>query len=239
LIAKEELFIMDTSAAQSYRTESRINRIRAWIINHDDSWLFITLYIGLAVVLSIWISLFWLVVVVAVHFAFEIIRQRENYTNWRAVVSESLWELKLDIALVLFALAVSLYMELALGVVGLRGAARIASTAQAGLRGSARFAAWQKLIRGLLLSVDDAAQVARVVAGKNNTRIANAMEVKPPLQKTLLSRNRWIGPWAHGDWIAIGMGIVCFSLLVAAPFLTEHTFSSAIAALAAELHPFP
>ena len=107
--------------------------IRNWIINHDDSWLFIIGYIGLAVVLSIWISLFWLVAVVAVHFLFEIVRQHTIHDSWTTIISESLWELKLDIALVLFALVVSLYMDVVLGVAGLQGAARAgASAAQGG-----------------------------------------------------------------------------------------------------------
>ena len=51
-------------------------RLRDWVLNHDDSWIFIILYVGLAVVLSLWISLFWLLVVVAGHFVLEWIRQR-------------------------------------------------------------------------------------------------------------------------------------------------------------------
>jgi hypothetical protein len=37
----------------------------AWILQHDDRWSFIALYVSLAVVLSMWISLFWLVALVA------------------------------------------------------------------------------------------------------------------------------------------------------------------------------
>lgn len=219
--------------------ENRLEALRRWIINHDDSWLFIVLYIGLAVALSIWISLFWLVAVVAVHFAFEIVRQKDSFSNWAAVVGEALWELKLDIALVLFALAVSLYMEMALGLAGLQGAARIGSAAQAGMRGGARFAAWQRVLRGFLLSVDDAAQVARAAAGrKKDGGAANGADTESS-QKKELNRIGWVGPWARGDWVALGMGIVCLLLLASAPFLTDHTFSSTISALAAELHPFP
>ncbi len=45
--------------------------LRRWLVMHDDQWTFIVPYIGLAVLLSALISLFWLVVVVAVHFALE------------------------------------------------------------------------------------------------------------------------------------------------------------------------
>jgi hypothetical protein len=210
--------------------------IRRWIINHDDSWLFIISYIGLAVVLSIWISLFWLVAVVAVHFAFEIVRQKATYHQWTTIISQALWELKLDIALVLFALVVSLYMEVVLGVVGLQGAARAGAAAQASLRGGARFAAWQRIIRGVLLSVDDAAQVARVAAGKGN---GAADEAEETAVTPTSPGGSWIGLWGRGDRIAIGLGIVCLLLLVLSPYLTDHTFHSAFVTLAAELHPYP
>ncbi|HRQ23643.1 MAG TPA: hypothetical protein PLF42_09490 [Anaerolineales bacterium] len=222
---------MDTTKTTSAQAGNRLASFRTWVVNHDDSWLFIVLYIGLAVVLSIWISLFWLVAVVAVHFGFEVVRQYDKFSDWGMVVRESLWELKLDIALVLFALVVSLYMELALGVAGLQGAARIGG---AGVRGGARFAAWQRIIRGLLLSVDDAAQVARVAVGKNKKS-----EEEGQAPKVEITDSSWAGTWKHGDWIAIGLGVVCFLLIASTPLLTDHTYPSTFAALAAELHPFP
>jgi hypothetical protein len=236
---KENQIVMDTPNTQTTQSESRLTSLHDWIVKHDEKRLFIVLYIGLAVVLSIWISLFWLVAVVAVHFGFEIIRQRAAYTDWGSVISEALWELKLDIALVLFALVVSLYMELALGVAGLQGAARIGSATQAGMRGGARFAAWQRIIRGVLLSVDDAAQVARVAAGKGKGGEEKNEEEAEQVEGMNSNRGSWLAPWSRGDWIAVGMGVVCFLLLASAPLITDHTFPSAISALAAELHPFP
>lgn len=206
--------------------------IRNWIINHDDSWLFIIGYIGLAVVLSIWISLFWLVAVVAVHFLFEIVRQHTIHDSWTTIFSESLWELKLDIALVLFALVVSLYMDVVLGVAGLQGAARAGASAA---QGGARFAAWQRIIRGVLLSVDDAAQVARVAVGKGNV---DEKEAETAVAPTSLWGS-WAGQWGKGDWIAMGMGVICLLLIAIAPYLTDHSFHSAFFTLVAELHPYP
>jgi hypothetical protein len=131
-----------------------LDPVRAWIVEHDQSRVFLVLYIGLAVVLSLWISLFWLVAVVGAHLVLELIRQSHLQIGARRIVLESAWELKLDVALVLFALALSLYMETVLGVVGLQGAARLGSASRA----AARFASWERVLRGVALSADDAAQ---------------------------------------------------------------------------------
>ncbi len=219
-------------------SNGRLEAVHEWIVNHDESWLFVVLYIGLAVVLSIWISLFWLVAVVLVHFIFELIRQRRLFASRRRIWGEALWELKLDIALVLFALVVSLYMDLALGVVGLQSAARAGSAAQAGLRGGARFAAWQRLIRGVMLSVDDVAQVARVVArGKANDQPTDDSGDEPEAGGAVVPS--WRQNWGKGDWIAVGMALVCLALLLITPLITEHTPVSTLIALVTELHPYP
>jgi hypothetical protein len=139
-----------------------------WILQHDDRWSFIALYVALAVVLSMWISLFWLVALVGVHFAFECVRQSAAGARGRDIASLAAWEVKLDVALVLFALALSVYMEVALGLLGLQAVARAGAAANASVRAGTRVLAWERAIRGVLLSADDAAQVARVVARRSN-----------------------------------------------------------------------
>jgi hypothetical protein len=199
--------------------------VREWIINHDESWLFTLTYVGLAVVLSIWISLFWLVVVVAMHFLLEWIRQSHFSTEPGEVFLRSVWELKLDIALVLFALALTAYMEVVLGVAGLGGAARL------GLQGGARFAGWSRVLKGVLLSLDDAAQIGRAVLMRSSSQ---SDEDVPPV-----TESPWRRRWSVGDHIAIWLGAACLLLLAAAPALTLHTYPSLWAALLAELHPLP
>jgi len=159
-------------------------RLRVWILNHDDSWIFITLYVGLAVVLSLWISLFWLLVVVAGHFVLEWIRQR--HARDAGVLPEVFWELKLDIALILFALVLTLYLEVVFGVLGLQAAGRAGAIARVGARSGSRFAAWERTLRGLLLSADDAAQIAaramtmRRASNPGGARAAAAAAVAEP-----------------------------------------------------------
>lgn len=203
----------------------RIGPFRRWIIEHDESWIFLTLYIGLAVVLSIWISLFWLAVVVTVHGAFEYVRQRHNERHWPLVHARVAWELKLDIALVIFALALAVYMEVIFGLAGLGSAAR---AAQAG----ARFAVWERSIRGVLLTLDDAAQVMRAWLMQGRPAPANAAE-------SVAAGEHRRGPWGWSDRISLGFGVLCLTLLFLAPLLTQHDTAGVMSILLQELHPFP
>jgi hypothetical protein len=201
-----------------------------WIAEHDDRWLFTLLYVGLAVVLSIWISLFWLVAVVAAHGLLEAWALRRR--GWQGpIAGKVLWHLKLDLTLILFALWLGLYLQTLFGLAGLGAMAR--TGAQAG----ARFVAWQRALRGTLLTLDDAAQVARAVAARrsrngNGNKNGNgdgseAVSEPPPAG---LSR---------GDTLTLVAGALFLLLILAAPWLTEHDAASALAAMAMDLHPWP
>jgi hypothetical protein len=135
--------------------------LRDFIANHDDRWLFVILYIGLAVVLSIALSLFWLVAVAGLHFALEYLRQGEYRTRTLDIATHALWEIKLDIALVLLALAMALYMDVVMGLLGLQSAARATAASRVGMR-AARFAAWQRNLRAVVLLADDIARVIQI-----------------------------------------------------------------------------
>lgn len=208
-----------------------------WVLNHDDSRLFAVLYIGLALVLSITLGLFWLVAVVALHGVLEILRQRRLHRWWPGVLSRVLWELKLDLGLILFAFVVTLYMDVVLGMAGVNAAVR------AGARGGARLLAWQRGLRAALLSVDDAAQVVRMVAGRK----------KPPQQQSDHDAGAvglaalgvtspfggWAERWNSGDRFAVGFGLACLALILAAPWLTGEPATAVWRQVVAELQPFP
>ncbi len=125
---------------------TRWARAKAWIIDHDDSKLFLVLYVGLAVVLSLWISLFWLVAVVAVHGLLEWIRQHHLDKKLAGVVARVMWEIKLDIALILFAMALDVYLDFILGLAGLQAVARGGQAAARG--GQAATRGGQAAVRG-------------------------------------------------------------------------------------------
>lgn len=217
-----------TTASPSDPLSKRRGALRQWIIDHDDSWLFVIAYIGLAVVLSIWISLFWLVAVVAAHGVLEWVRHRHFDPQPSGVFVRVLWELKLDIALVILALVVTVYMEFILGIAGLSGAARV------GLSSGARFAGWQRVIRGVLLSVDDAAQLGRA-AVKGNASDAN--DAQPLVAGSIWGG--WVGRWSLGDWISLSLTVLGITLLILCPWLTDHNFTTMSHEMLLELHPLP
>jgi hypothetical protein len=217
----------------------RRSAVHDWIVRHDDSRLFIVLYIGLALVLSIAISLFWLVALVALHLAFEYVRFRHAGLAPLRAVAAGTWELKLDLVLVLFALALTLYMDVVMGVLGLQAAGRAGAAAQTGLRGI-RFAAWEKVIRGIFLSADDAVQGVRAMTVLRRrpagAPTAAEAETAPAPARAAEAGGRG---WTTGDYLVIGLGIACVGLILAAPWMGHEGWGSVVSALTAELHPFP
>jgi len=222
-----------------------VGALRQWILEHDERWLFILAYVGLAVVLSLWISLFWLAAVVAGHGALEWVRQSHFDPDPRGIAARVLWELRLDLALILFALALAAYLELVLGLAGLGSAAKAASA-------GARAGAWARGVRGALLSLDDAAQIVRGVSLRRRAREGCVPE--PPaadLPSRALARtgpgeggaplplNPWRSRWPRSSRITVAFGGTCALLLVLAPLLTTHDYPSLGALLCAELHPWP
>jgi hypothetical protein len=124
-------------------TADRWERLGEWVRHHDESWIFVAIYIGLAVGLSVFVSLFWLVVVGAFHLTLELMRQSWYRETWTSTVLHAWWEIKMDVGLILLALTLVLYLEVVLGLLGLQSAARAAAAtraAHAGARGASRAA---------------------------------------------------------------------------------------------------
>lgn len=178
-------------------------------------------------VLTMVLSIFWLVAVVAAHAALEwFALGRQGVRDHRA--GRVLWHLKLDIGLTLVALWLGLYLDTLFGMAGLGAAAR------AGAQTTARFIAWQRTIRGVLMTVDEAAHVVKAVAMRKRGKVSNAPEAAAPDP-----RPPWRLPWSRGDKFAVFFTLTWAVLILLAPVLTDHTVSSALSVLAADLHPWP
>jgi hypothetical protein len=215
---------------------------RDWIREHDERWTFVVLYLGLAVGLSVFISLFWLLVVAGLHFALEWGRQSHYRAGRAEVLGHALWEIKLDIGLVLLALTLVLYIDIVLGLLGLQSAARAAAVTRAGARIGSRAAAWERNIRTFLLTVDEMARVGYAAwLLKRRQAAGEAVERAPePVPETPVGPgDGWRGRWGIGDRIGLLLVASGVLLLLVAPLLTAHDWSSAAATIFAELHPFP
>lgn len=225
----------------------RSDAFRDWVRYHDERWSFVLLYLGLAVGLSVFVSLFWLLVVAGLHFALECGRQAHHREGRMEVLTQALWEIKLDVGLVLLALTLVLYIDVVLGLLGIQSAARAAAVTRAGARIGSRAAAWERNIRTFLLTVDELARLVyaavMVRKGDRGAAIAGAKHrhspgepvVEPPMATPGLG---WRGGWGMGDRVGlllVGSGVV---LLIAAPLLTPHDWGTAAAAIMAELTPF-
>ena len=218
------------------------DKIHHYVLTHDNRWSFILAYVTLAVTLAIVLNLFWLAVVVAGHGIFEWVKQGAVVRDRIAKGFRVLWELKFDIGLVLFGLALEVYIGVILGIAGL------GATARAGVEAGSRAAMWQSVLRGTLLSVDDAAQVVRMAGGKGEGGEDGTLEVveqaeddKYPIDGPTDLKGR-LGPWVDdyvlGDWLSIGFGVVCLLLIVIGPYVTPHDWASMMYALADEMHPW-
>lgn len=200
-----------------------LNTIKTWIINHDDKKLFVVLYISLAVILSIWLGLFWLCVVVGVHYLFEVIIQLDRKLPVHRALALGVWEVKLDIFLIILALLVSIYMDVILGAAGLSAGARTAATA------GARFAAWQRVIRVIALSVDDLAQAVRGFLPRRKT--VGSQEGQPA-EATVAP-----GLLTKGDYATLTFGALCLFFLFAAPLFTDYTMADVFQIVLDDLRP--
>jgi hypothetical protein len=246
--------VEQTLVEEATSTRSAANGpVTQWILTHDDQRLFTWLYIGLALVLSITLGLFWLVAVVAVHGGLEMFRQRYIDPRWPGVIARTLWELKLDLSLIIFAFVVTLYIDVIFGFAGVGAGVR--TLAKAGARGGSKLAAWQKVLRSALLSLDDAAQVARAALSSKSADpaatlssdsaqngLASSGATVPTAQNepTLTSQwGAWAGQWSLGDRISLSFGSLCLLLILLAPLITGTSATDVIATIFGELHPFP
>ncbi len=174
------------------------------------------------------ISLFWLVAVVAAHGLLEWFALARNGVTDRRL-GRILWHLKLDLGLVLVALCLGLYIELLFGLAGLGAAART------GAQTAARAVAWQRTIRGVLMTADEAALVVKAAVSRNGVTgkqrpTPDAPDPRPPWQ---------IRPWSRGDKFAITFTLTCLVLILLTPVLTHHDVGSMLDVLALDLHPWP
>lgn len=212
--------------SSGFANRRRLVRGRRWLLEHDHRATFTILYISLALVLSMAISMFWLAAVVAAHGVIEYWSLGKTGVNSHRL-GRTLWHVKLDIVLLLAALALGLYIDVLFGIAGLSAAART------GAQATARFVAWQRTIRGVLLTADEAALAAKAAfgrGGKGGHDSAPRRQHTPP---------PWRQRWKTGDYLTVGSGVLLLALIFLSPVITDHTVVEALLILAHDLHPWP
>jgi hypothetical protein len=202
--------------------------IGQWCDDHDERNSFVFSYILLSVVLSLMAGLFWLGVLVGVHFALELYRNRRLAVRSR--LAHATFGIKLDVTLVLLALALSLYADLLFAALGLRAVPRAGSAVG---RFSGRIPSLRRIMRAALLVTDEVVRVAAFFAASRG--IAAAGSKRAPVWRP---HSPWAERWSMGTRLVMALGTIALFLLIAAPWLSGNGVQETLNILGHELSPF-
>lgn len=213
-----------------------------WVTHHDSSWSFIVLYVGGAVLLSVFTNLFWVALLMFGHLLLEI--WRHVVIQAKNPVLQALWHVKLDIALILFALVIALYAEMVLAALGIGQAAR-AGQAVRGAQMLTRFAIIERGLRIFFMTVDDMARIGHILwkiarGQKIGAGTADAVIEDTRTQirdeDTAHGRSGW-RRLSGGDIFSLSFGAICVVLILLAPHVTGRGVAGTASFLWAELQP--
>ncbi|MFP4192821.1 MAG: hypothetical protein ACLFU6_12185 [Candidatus Hydrogenedentota bacterium] len=219
---------------------SPLGPIRQWILTHDERLSFAAAYVILAVGLSLFVSLFWLLVLVAVHVYLEWLKKRYcGYAGRGHAAIWTLWDTKLDLALAMLAFVLAAYAGVSFGVAGAQSAGRagvLASRLGPLTRGFAAarvilFRLWFAARIIIIRKADMARAAARGKLAQQQgpgTEMGSIPQVPP-----------WKTEWTKGDWIALIFIIFNIILLVINPFITDQTLVGMFQSFREQLHPWP
>lgn len=248
---------------------SRLGPVRTWIVRHDRSLVFATLYITLTIVLSVFISYFWLLAVVAVHILLEWLKK--GYLGYRPGVHRTawtLWDTKFDIALVFLAFTLLSYTGINAGVAGAQSASRVGLlggrvSAMAGRAGAlfprmGRFLRLGGAFRMLGIKAVDVFFSARVFLFRKADMARAAsdetyLEARNGAAESLGAEEQAMDaelacipehlPWQRrlggGAWFVVIVVTVNVTAVLLSPVFTDHTYLTLFQSLGAKLHPWP
>lgn len=233
------------------------SKLKNWLIEHDNKILFVSLYAGLSLVLTLLLGLFWLFLIVFIHLVFEIISHSYKKSNWRYIALHSIWETKLDFGLVLLALFICVYLDEILGMAGLGAVARTGT--QFASRG-VRFLSYQRIIRAIILSLDEMAIAVKAIFSRQKLvnkskkdRLKKISEQNPPehlseIEKAAFiipdsevkNHTPWKSKWGFGDYFGVSLFAVCLVLIILAPLFLESyaNWNDLFISISKEFHPF-
>jgi hypothetical protein len=217
--------VTDIAPAQDGTAAAPLGR---WCVEHDERNSFIFPYITLSVMLSVMAGLFWLVLLVGVHFGLELYRNR--HLELRSRLAHATFGVKLDMTLVLLALALTLYMDLLFAALGLRALPR-AGAAVGRLTG--RLESLRRIVRAALMLTDEAVRITAYFAAARG--ITGQASGAAPVWRP---HSPWTERWSVGTRIVMGLGAIALLLLLAAPWLSGYGLDGTLAVIAHEFSPF-
>ena len=208
-----------------------------WLQNHDDRWSFIIIYVGAAILLSLYAGLFWVMMLMLCHLLLEYFRHYYD-DDVSSPFLHALWHTKLDIGLLFFALAITLYADTVMAALGLGQSARAAQAAR-GLQMAARFGVIESALRTFLLTADDMLRLVRAIWKTSQKRkgVQKPVVAKTEDTQEIDQRPPWLKP-KIGDYCSLGFGILCATLILLTPILTDKSALDALYTLQHELSPF-
>ena len=249
---------MNQSDAGQLAARPGMGRMREWIIRHDERMSFAAAYVVLAVSLSLFVSLFWLIVLVVIHVGIEWMKKRyRGYEGFGHATIWTLWDVKLDLALALLAFVLAAYSGVSFGVAGAQSAGRaglLASRLGPITRGFAAarvvlFRLWfaariiiirkadmaRAAARGKLAEQKAAAEVGEDAAGQIERDAANNHDGLGPIPTV----PPWKTEWSRGDWVGVVFISLNIILILAAPLISDQTFPGMLESFREQLHPWP
>lgn len=208
--------------------------LRNWVREHDDRWSFVILYVGGAVALSLFTNLFWVMMLMAGNFILKIYR---NYLVDKPLpVLTSLWQVKLDISLIFFAIVIGLYAEHVFAALGLSQAAR-AGQAVRGIQMATRFGIIERGLKVFLMTIDDQARLVNAVvkARRKKQDVEVPVEAIPEPEASEPSYP-W-RKWGKGDVFTFAFGGVCITLILLSPWITGVSAEQAMDTILQQIAP--
>lgn len=207
-----------------------------WVRDHDDRWSFVVLYVGGAILLSIFTNLFWVAMLMAANFLLKVYRNR--LVGKPHPVLSSLWQIKLDLTLILFSLALSLYTGQMMAALGLSQAAR-AGQAVRGIQMATRFGLIERALKVFFMTVDDFARLIGAIAKAIRSKKAVKIDITPEMipEPEVSEPDRPWEKWGKADVFTFLFGGICVTLILLAPALTDLDPAAVAAHIVTELSP--
>lgn len=259
----------DTVADTQPNPPAPLGRFKTWVVNHDRSVAFALVYVVSTIVLSVFVSYFWLLALVGLHIFIEWLSK--YYQGYRQRFVWTLWDVKFDLALVCLAFALLSYTGINAGVAGAQSVTRagLLTGRLSGLGArfgfvmiGAEYFAWLgrylapvgvyfsrfgRLLAKLGLRFIDVFFSARVALFRkaDMSRARARVEAKKATASTAEHSSAvpnslpWQWPLTGGDWFAITVIVINIIAVFSAPLIVDHSYASLFQSLAAKLHPWP